>query len=79
MWYSRLDVILDKASRAEVVQLSKRQTPWSRRSGLNMEIACSRSAIVWMLGQHYPDVALFKKEYQCIWKAGCTVVRSDAT
>jgi len=25
-----------------------------------------------------PDAALFRKEYQRIWKAGCTVGRPDA-
>jgi hypothetical protein len=40
-WLFRLDAILEKASRAEDVQLFGRQTSWSGRSGLNMEIACS--------------------------------------
>jgi hypothetical protein len=61
---SRLDTSLDKASRAEEVQSSRRQSLWSGRSSLNMEIACSKSATVRMLGQHLPDVALFKKEYR---------------
>jgi hypothetical protein len=58
------DAILDKASRAEEVQSSGRQTPWSGRSGLNMKIACSRSATIRTLGQHCPDAALFRKEFQ---------------
>jgi hypothetical protein len=51
----RLDAILDKASRTEDVQLSG-------RSGINMEITCSRSATVLTLGQHCPDATLFQKE-----------------
>jgi hypothetical protein len=50
MWCSRPDAILYKASHAEEVQPSGRQTPWSRRLDLVMEIACSKSATVWMLG-----------------------------
>jgi hypothetical protein len=46
------------------VQLSGRQTPWPGRSILNMEIACSRSATIQMLGQHCLDAALFRKEFQ---------------
>jgi len=63
-WLFRPDTILDKASRAEEVQPSGSQTPWSGRSGLNMEIVCSRSATVQTLGQHRPDAALFRKEFQ---------------
>jgi hypothetical protein len=73
-----MDAILDKASRAEGVQQSGCQSTLSGRSGLNMEIACSRSATVRTLGQHHLDAALFRKEYQQIWKAGCTVVRPEA-
>jgi len=51
---SRLDVILDKASHAEEVQPSGCQTLWSGRSDLIMEITCSGSATVRMLGQHRP-------------------------
>lgn len=65
------DAILDKASRAEDIQSS-------RRSDLIVEIACSRSATVRTLGQHHPNPALFKKEFQRIWKAGCTVIPLDA-
>jgi hypothetical protein len=63
-WLFCPDAILDKASRAEDVQLSGRQTPWSGRLGLNMEITCSRSATVQTLGQHRLDMALFRKEFQ---------------
>jgi hypothetical protein len=56
MWYSRPDAILNKASHAEEVQPSGRQTPWFGRSDLIMEIACSRSAIVRTLGQHRLDI-----------------------
>jgi hypothetical protein len=51
---SRPDAILDKASHAEEVQPSRRQTPWSGHSELIMEIVCSRSATVRTLGQHRP-------------------------
>jgi hypothetical protein len=77
-WLFCPDAILDKASRAKDVQPSRRQTPLSGHLGLNMEIACSRSATVRMLGQQCPDAALFRKEYERIWKAGCIVVLSDA-
>jgi hypothetical protein len=40
-WLFHPDAILDKASRAEDVQPSGLQTPWSGISGLNMEIVCS--------------------------------------
>jgi hypothetical protein len=50
----------------------------SGRLDLIMKIAFNRSATVRMPGKHRSDVALFKQEYQRIWKAGCTVVRSDA-
>jgi hypothetical protein len=63
-WLFRLDAILDKASRAEEVQPSRRQTPWFGCSGLNMKIACSKSATVRTLRQHRPNTALFKKEFQ---------------
>jgi hypothetical protein len=61
---SRLDAILDKASHTYKVQLSGCQSPWSERSSLNMEIACSWSATVRTLGQHRLDAALFRKEFQ---------------
>jgi hypothetical protein len=64
IWCSRPDAILDKASCAEEVQPSGRQTPWSGRSGLNMEFACRRSATVRTIGQNRPDTTLFRKEYQ---------------
>jgi hypothetical protein len=63
-WLFCPDIILDKASRAEEVQPSEGQTPWSGRSGLNMEIVCSRSATVRTLRQHRPNAALFRKEFQ---------------
>jgi hypothetical protein len=63
-WLFRPDAILDKASHVEEVQSFDRQTPWFGRSGLNMKIACSRSATMWTLGQHCPDAALFRKEFQ---------------
>jgi hypothetical protein len=63
-WLFRPDAILDKASRTEDVQPSERQTPWSGRSSLNMEIVCSRSTTVWTLGQHHPDATLFRKDFQ---------------
>jgi hypothetical protein len=78
MWLFRPDAILDKASHAEEVQLFWLQTPLSERSGLHMEIVYSRSATVRKVGQHHPDAALFKKGYQRIWKASCTVIRLDA-
>jgi hypothetical protein len=62
-WLFRPGAILDKASRAEDVQPSRCQTPLSGRSGLNMKIACSRSAIIRTLGQHCSNAALFRKEY----------------
>jgi hypothetical protein len=40
---SRPNAILDKASRAYKVQPSGRQSPWSGRASLNMEIVCRRS------------------------------------
>jgi hypothetical protein len=55
MWYSRLDAILNKVSRAEEVQPSGHQTPWSGCSDLIMEIACSISSTVQTLGQHRLD------------------------
>jgi hypothetical protein len=60
----RPDAILDKASRVEDVQPSRRQSPLSERLDLVMKIACSRSATVRTLGQHRLDAALFRKEYQ---------------
>jgi len=42
------------------------------------DVVCSRSTTIRMLGQHRPDAALFRKEYQQIWKAGCTIVRLNA-
>jgi len=63
-WLFSPDAIFDKASRVEDVQRSGRQTPWSRRSGLNIKIACSWSATVRTLGQHHSDAALFRKEFQ---------------
>jgi hypothetical protein len=78
-WLFCPNAILDKVSRVEDVQPSGRQSTLSERLGLNMEIACSRSATVWTLGLHRSDATLFRKEYQRIWKAGCTVVRLDAS
>jgi len=46
MWYSYPDAILNKASRVEKFHPSGRQTLWSGRLGLIMEIVCSRSATV---------------------------------
>jgi hypothetical protein len=66
---SHPNAIFDKASRTEEIQPSEKQTPWSRRSSLNMEIACSRSATVQTLGQHCPDTAQFRKEYRAILKS----------
>jgi len=51
------NTILDKANCAEDLQPSGLQSPLSRRSDLIMEIACSRSATVRMLGQHRLKVA----------------------
>jgi hypothetical protein len=56
---SHPDAILNKSSRVEEVQPSGRQTPWSERSDLIMEIAYSRSAIVRTLGQHRPHTLLY--------------------
>jgi hypothetical protein len=53
--YNRPDAVLNKASRVEEVQPSRRKTQWSGRSDLIMEIACSGSATVRPLGQHRPD------------------------
>jgi hypothetical protein len=71
----RLDSILDKARHGEELQPSGRQgnTVWT--PVLIMEIVCSWSSTVRTLGKHHPDTALFKKECQCFWKAGCIVVR----
>lgn len=63
-WLFRPDTILEKASSAEYVQPFGHQTSWSKRSSLNMKIAYSWSATFLTLGQHRPDVALFKKEFQ---------------
>jgi hypothetical protein len=60
------------------VYLRGRPTYPSGRSDLIMEIACRISATVGTLGQHRPDTALFRKEFQRIWKASCTVIRLDA-
>jgi hypothetical protein len=60
----RPGAILDKASCAEEVQPFRRRSTLSGRSGLNEEIACSRSATVRTLGQHRLNAALFRKEYQ---------------
>jgi hypothetical protein len=75
----RLNTILDKASRAEDVQMSGQQSPLSERSYLVMEIAYYRSASVRMLGQYHPDAALFKKKFQRIWKVGCIVIHPNAS
>jgi hypothetical protein len=74
---NRPDAILDKASRAENVPPFWHQSALSRSSVLIIEIACSRSETVRTLGQHRPETALFRKEFQRIWKADCTVVRPD--
>jgi len=63
-WLFCPDAILDKASRAEDVQPSGHQTLCCGHSSLNMEIACSWSATIRMLGQHRQDVALCRKEFQ---------------
>jgi len=63
-WLFCPDAILDKASLTEDVQSSECQTPWFGLLGLNMEIKCSRSATVQVPGQHRPDKALFRKEFQ---------------
>jgi hypothetical protein len=68
-WLFRPDAILDKASCVEDVQPSGHQTPWFGRSGLNMEITCSRSTTIRTLGQHCPDAALFRKEFQANLKS----------
>jgi hypothetical protein len=78
MWCSRSDAILDMVSHVEEVQPSGCQTPWSRCSSLNMEIACSRSATIRTLGQHCLNATLFRKEINQIRKADCTVVHPDA-
>jgi len=78
MWLFRLDAILDKASCAKDCQSSGRKSTLSERSVLIMEIACSRSATIRTSGQHRPNAALFRKEYQRFWKAGCTVGRPNA-
>jgi hypothetical protein len=59
---NRPDAILGKASLAEDVQPSRHKSTLSGRSDLIMEVVCSKSAIVWTLGQHHPDAALFRKE-----------------
>jgi len=74
----RPDAILDKASSAEDIQPTGHQSTLSGRSNLIMKIAYSKSGTVRTLEQHRQDAALFKKEYQRISKAGCTVVRLDA-
>jgi hypothetical protein len=61
VWASGLyhpDAILDKARRAEELQVSGRQGNTVRTPVLIMEITCSSSATVRTLGQHRPDVAL---------------------
>jgi hypothetical protein len=77
-WLFRLGAILDKERRAEELQPSRRQSTLSECSVLIMTIACNRSQTVRTLGQHRPVVALFRKEFQRIWKVGCTVVRPNA-
>jgi hypothetical protein len=77
-WLFSSDPILDKARCAEDLKPFGRQSTLSGRSILIMEIVCSISATVWTLVQHRPDAALFRKEFQRIWKAGCIVVRPDA-
>jgi hypothetical protein len=56
MWLFRLGAILDKARRVEDLQPSGHQSAPFGHSVLIMEIVCSRSATVQMLGQHRPDV-----------------------
>jgi hypothetical protein len=77
-WLFHPDAILDKASHAKDVQPSKCKSTLPGRSDFIMKITCSRSTTVRTLGQHRLNAALFRKEYQQIWKAGCTVVRLDA-
>jgi hypothetical protein len=48
-------LFFNKASHAEEVQPSGRQTSWSGRLDVIMEITCNESATVWTLGQHRPD------------------------
>lgn len=59
------DAILNKARRGEELQSSRCQGNTVRTPILIMKIACSRSVTVRTLGQHRPDVALFKKGFQC--------------
>jgi len=70
--------ILDKARRGKELQLSRRQGYIVRTPVLIMEIACSRSATVRTVGQHYPGTAQFRIEYQHFWKAGCVVVDPES-
>jgi hypothetical protein len=74
---SRQDAILDKASRAEDVQASGRQTPWSGRSGLNMEIVCSRSATVRTRSYSGKNINEFEKPVaQLFVQTSSTTVRT---
>jgi hypothetical protein len=72
------DVVISSGRYPKEWQQSGHQSTLSGRSVLIMKIACNRSATVWTLRQHCSDVALFRKEFQRIWKVGCTVVRFDA-
>jgi len=72
------DTILHKARRGANLQLSGSQGNTVRTPVLIMEIVCSWSATVETQEQHRLDAALFRKEYQRIWKVGCTIGRLDA-
>jgi hypothetical protein len=63
------DAILDKARHEEELQPSGRQGNTVRKLVFIMGIACSISATVRTLGQHHPDVALFRKENQHFLKS----------
>jgi hypothetical protein len=79
MWYSHPDAIVDKESNVEEVQPSKRQTQWSGRSDLIMEIACSRSATARTLGQHRPDTLwYFDNNFLLKYRIGTKLASSES-
>jgi hypothetical protein len=72
------DAILAKARRGEDLKQSRHQVYTVKTPVLIMEIACSKSAIIWTLGQHRPDTVLFRKDFQrCLesWLHSCPLGR----
>jgi len=76
-WSGRMSIIYESCVH-QINRLNDHSFGSDARS-LCMKITCSRSAIIQTIGQHSPDAAQNRKEFQWNFrKADRTIVRSDA-